>query len=181
MYPMLIFCSCLLFTFSAAAQMDTTYYQQAKEAIDQEDYTKGFELLDSAIMLNSTEYLYYNKKAFVFHQLGKYEEAIACINEGIEKNPTNGYFFNTRALINYYSGQFELSIEDTNRAMDLVGEDVELKLRILINRSNSNAYLQNYSKAIEDLKMALGLDSKNGEAMVNLGTTYMVMGEHDLS
>lgn len=181
MYPKLILYLCLFCTFSAKAQLDSIYYERGKEAINQEEYTKGFELLDSAIMINPSAYLYYQSKAFAFHQLGKYEEAILCIDEGIKKNPEDGYFFHSRALIHYYNGAFKRSINDDNRAMALAGNDQELKMRVLINRSSPKTYLKDYAGAIKDLENALKLDSKSVEATLNLGTTYMVMGEYDLA
>lgn len=157
-----------LFVFGAASAQDA---EQAKKAIDAEQYHKAKTTLKSLISSNADEGKYYFLLGDVYLKQKEQDSATIYFNKG--KGVKNNPEYNNIGL-----GQIDLNTGNTSAAQakfDAVTAGLKKKdvdQLVYIGRAYINADKPDYKKAIAVLNSAIAKDNKNAQAYLSLGDAY---------
>lgn len=168
----------ILLSSASFAQKDSINFEVARELNLEGRYDEALPYIDKAIKQNPSNHIYYDEKAWSLKGLDKSYDAIRCLNNGVDKNPKNPYFFFIRGRFYVTSIDFEVAILDLDRALDLVTEEKDLKIKILRNRGLAKSYIKDSIGAFADFYHALEVDSNNVLTMSDLSITYMAFGNY---
>lgn len=122
----------------------------------------------SAFKLSPTTQQALRQQALSHAQQGRYEEAIALLNQLVEDNEPNASDFNNRGLLHFQNGQPEAALADYDRAIQLNPR----LAKVYNNRANCYAALGHLAEAIADYETAIDLDPSNINAWINQGITF---------
>jgi tetratricopeptide (TPR) repeat protein len=114
-----------------------------------------------------------NSSAVALNAAGKYDEALAEINEAIKMNPELVYLYITRARTYNFKKDRIHAIADYTEALRLEPENVTA----LTNRGYAYFSEKAYEKSIEDNNKALQLNPKNLMALSNRAASYNNSGD----
>lgn len=157
-----------LFVFGAASAQDV---EQAKKAIDAEQYHKAKTTLKSLIASNPDEGKNYFFLGDVYLKQKEQDSAAIYFNKG--KAVKNNAEYNNIGL-----GQIDLNAGNASAAQakfDAVTGNLKKKdvdQLVYIGRAYINADKPDYKKAITVLNNAIAKDSKNAQAYLALGDAY---------
>lgn len=104
--------------WQAAAQRDSTMEQTAKEKIIEvaSEGNKKFGMEEPIFINNIVNFMVTD---------GKYDEALATVNELVAANPENAGLYGLRGFVNDRKGDDQASVEDYRKCITLPGADFE--------------------------------------------------------
>ncbi len=114
------------------------------------------------------------KKAEDFFNKGKFEMALLFYNREITENPDNGTAYFHRGKIYFYNKAYTNSLQDFNRAGDLLPKNKNVMFAI----ANSLAMTGAIDEAIEQNNKILKMDKNFAFSYLNLGNIYL-KAKHD--
>jgi tetratricopeptide (TPR) repeat protein len=115
----------------------------------------------------------YCRRALVYRELGKYDEAIADSNMAIGLDPRNPFGYDQRASIYHKTRQHGLAIADYTKAISL---DPESARDWYHGRGEIHKELGRYDTAIADYTKALKLAPDDSEVYYSRGEAYYKKG-----
>lgn len=157
-----------LFVFGTASAQDA---EQAKKAIDAEQYHKAKTTLKSLIASNADEGKYYFLLGDVYLKQKEQDSAAIYFNKG--KGVKNDPEYNNIGL-----GQIDLNSGNSSAAQakfDAVTAGLkkrDVDQLVYIGRAYINADKPDYKKAVAVLNNAIAKDNKNAQAYLSLGDAY---------
>ena len=157
-----------ILTFGAAFAQDA---EQAKKAIDAEQYQKAKTMLKGLISSNPDDGKNYFLLGDVYLKQKEADSAAIYFNKG--KAVKNNAEYNTIGL-----AHMDLNSGNASAAQakfDAVAKDIRKKdteQLIYIGRAYTNADKPNYTKAIETLNKVVQTDSKSAQGFLSLGDAY---------
>lgn len=157
-----------LFVFGAASAQDV---EQAKKAIDAEQYHKAKTTLKSLIASNADEGKYYFFLGDVYLKQKEQDSAAIFFNKG--KGVKNNPEYNNIGL-----GHIDLNTGNAAAAQakfDAVTAGLKKKdvdQLVYIGRAYINSDKPDYKKAVAVLNSAIAKDNKNAQAYLSLGDAY---------
>jgi tetratricopeptide (TPR) repeat protein len=109
-----------------------------------------------------TDYL--NNEAYINYDNGNFLEGINSVKLALEIISDDSSFLDTLALGYYYIGDYKLAIETSDKSIKLDNINNSQNPEHYATRAKINIKLNNIENAIEDLKIAIKLDSDFEEA-----------------
>ncbi len=136
------------------------------------DYNKVIEL-------DPNDAMAYNNRGIAHSLKGELENAIADFDKAIELDPNYTDAYINRGATYADKGELDKAIADFDKAIELDPE----KLEAYFSRAFTYLDLGEYQQAIENFKSVLPLATHDLLANIygNLGWTYYLMAEYDLS
>ena len=105
-----------------------------------------------------------NDEAYLYYDISNFKEGINSVTLALNIIPDDSGFLDTLALGYYYLENYELAIESSNRCIELDNINNSQNPEHYTTRAKINIKLNNIENAIEDLKIAIKLDSDFEEA-----------------
>lgn len=123
---------------------------------------------EKAIQLNPNIPEPYVNLGVVYHELGKYSEALRNLNKAIEINPNLAVAYYNRGRTFANMGNYNMATKDYDHAIELDPNN------ILIYNARGLLFseLKHYDRALDDLNKAIEKDPKNASSYVNRGNVY---------
>ena len=87
--------------------------------LDEHGYTEALADLDRALQLEPNDLSPLMYKGQVLHRLGKYPEALACLDDYIRSGSPNSFAYELRAQVHESMNAPETALEDLRRAVEL--------------------------------------------------------------
>lgn len=106
---------------------------------------------------------------------GKYDDAIASLNEAVNKDKNNTTYLLKRGEAKFKAGKAILAIQDFNKVIQLD----EKNSMAYAWRSTIYVDLKDFKSAISDCQKALELDPKNELAYIRMGDSYFYQESKD--
>lgn len=147
-----------------------------KESIDSYDraITASSTLKDSSDWSFSLDVPWYSKGA-ALTILGKYEEAIECIDNALKLSPNNEVALVNKGTALSRLGRHKEALKCYNEAIR-VNPNYEVAWN---NKGNALTRLKKYEEAIKCYERAIQIDEEYREAWVNKGYVLAKMGDYD--
>lgn len=131
-------------------------------------------LKDSSDSSSNMDVPWYSKGA-ALTILGKYEEAIECIDNALKLSPTNEVALVNKGIALSRLGRHREALKCYNEALR-VNPSYEVAWN---NKGNALTRLRRYEEAIKSYDRAIQLDDEYREAWVNKGYVLAKMGDYD--
>ena len=146
-----------------------TYLLMKDEQQAINNYQQAIDYLSDKIKLDHLDATHYSSRAIVYQDwikidTSKFQNAIEDLTTAINLDPSNKSFYFTRAAIYCYLGLENQAIEDFTAIIQ-----IEPNTDAYYNRGVTYSQSKNYRAAIEDLDLAINLDSNSISAYYNRG------------
>ena len=113
---------CIILTLGIGihkAFAQTSILDQAKQAIEDMEYSEALKLLDSSLAIHPTWEEHYFYRSVVLQKLRRYEESLGDINTFLTIHPTNAEAVHNKATILSDLRQFQESLIYHQKAIEL--------------------------------------------------------------
>lgn len=164
---LLVLFLCTITTILSAQTIDE-HYNQASEALENEDYPAALQLIDQVLAKDQSNPDYFDIRAISLFYLKEYKAANNTYKAGLKLFPKEATLYNSRANMLLSLRQVELALKDYTKAIELAETD-KLKIGFLSNRSGAKMHTRDFDGAYDDLMIAYELDSTNLATLTNLG------------
>ncbi|MDN3658669.1 caspase family protein [Ferruginibacter paludis] len=151
------------------------------------DWKKGLDLIDSALKMSKTAYMFHTK-GVLFQNKSRFFTAASLFDSALKYSPNWTYALYNIATNYYQIQEYEKSIEFFKKILDKdssysriyswLGYNYET---IVDNKISNYSTVKNYREAIDYNFKALEVDSANTYAYLNLGRIYFKIRENQKS
>ncbi|CAG8616369.1 10055_t:CDS:2 [Acaulospora morrowiae] len=130
--------------------------ERAEARAQLEEYEESLKDLDQAMEFSYENKVIYESKGLVYARLGRYQEALKCLNVSIaihskdNSSPSVSTFL-VRAKILLRSNEYSSSLLDYNKVLELDPNNADA----LFNRGNLNLKICKYQEALDDFNNLL--------------------------
>lgn len=100
-----------------------TLFLDGEKLYARKKYSEAIETYTQAIVLNPTDYSFFNNRGVTYHAKGEIENAIADYSKAVELNPKHFSSFNNRGAAYEDLGLMEQAIADYQKATELDPEN----------------------------------------------------------
>lgn len=145
--------------------------QQAKQAIDAEQYQKAKTILKSIISANSDKGENYYYLADIYLTLKETDSAKIYLNQGLKAKDNAHFNYIGLGQIALDENNLQQATENFNKALENIKKRDTEEL-IGVGRAYTNAENKDLKKAIEYLTRAIQADAKSAQAYLALGDAY---------
>ena len=155
--------------FEACQRRGNVYRSMKDDQGASENYQQAINILDHKIELEHLNSAYYYSRGLVYIDWMRMEanqssNAITDLTKAIEIDPSNKSFYCARAAVYCYSGFETQAIKDFTRIIEIKSDG-----DAYYNRGAIHCQFKNYQAAVEDLDLAIKLDSNSVSAYYNRG------------
>jgi tetratricopeptide (TPR) repeat protein len=137
-------------------------------------FSEAFSDLDSALIIDSTNYKIYYYYGRVNFFKGSYFQSIYYYNIAISKSPLDASSYDDRAISKTYLKQFTSALKDEDIAIRIDST----KTDFYINRGYIKSQLGDYESALLDFNIALKV-KQDQKAYADRGFVYSKLGMHE--
>ena len=95
------------------------YYFLAQKCILRQDFNKAIGYLDKALKIRKNDGCAYNDKAICMAELGKYEQALECFNEGIGKDRDCASLYHNKGWLLNMLGRYRQAVIFFKKALGI--------------------------------------------------------------
>jgi len=149
----------------------TSYYNIAEAAINVGQYEKAVQYFNMALADNTTligmsdglMYLYKDKTG-ALTELGRYDEALTTVNEGLVLFRNSSGMWNNKGYVLYKMGRYDDAVDAYGKAVTIEPSYV----KGWINKGNALAQAGRFQEAADAYSRALALDPGNMDATAGL-------------
>jgi len=145
--------------------------QQAKQAIDAEQYQKAKTILKSIISANPDKGENYYYLADIYLTLKETDSAKIYLNQGLKAKDNAHFNYIGLGQIALDENNLQQATENFNKALENIKKRDTEEL-IGVGRAYTNAENKDLKKAIEYLTRAIQADAKSAQAYLALGDAY---------
>jgi tetratricopeptide (TPR) repeat protein len=169
----------LIFSASVAfGQSAEELYKQAGELYDKAEFARAIQIIDKAIMLDSTTSKYYLLKADALEKEDNLKEAYFTYSLAIAKFPKESYAYNQRGLLLLRIREYEHALNDYNTALEFEKLDT-LQSMLFLNRGTVKRRVRDFEGAYDDFMAVLRIDSLHIGALNNIAAVCDEVGRGD--
>ena len=158
------------------ANESTWPYLAAMMYVQNKDYKKALELYKEANHKDASPVIY-RRISDCYFELGEYDEALNNVNQAINMDSTDLSNIAKKANIYYEMGNAKAAISEWDKVLTLQPEYGFGYYR----RGWFKELVGDMDGALEDLSMAIVLDSEDSYAYVSRGDVYLKQGKKDLA
>ena len=131
------------------------FYKLGNSKSDSKDYEGAIENFKKVIEIDSSFPNIFYFRGEANRELGNYESAIKDFTKALAFKPSAGVFY-FRGFCHVELGNYESAIKDYTKSLEIDSEEHFVYLA----RGNAKNFSEDYSGAIEDLDIAIKLNSK---------------------
>jgi len=149
----------------------TSLYNQGVRMLSQNDYANAILLFDQALASNITmikmsdALLYtYQGKAYALIQLGKFDDAIQTVDQGLVIYPKDTMLWNNKGYALFKLQRYEQAVAAYDQALAID----KTYTKVLINKGDALYQMGKFPEAIDAYKKALATDEGNRDATAGL-------------
>jgi tetratricopeptide (TPR) repeat protein len=158
---------------ATGADPATEYFNDAQIAISNGQYNLAVELFDKALAENTTLIsqgdtlmFLYKDKAAALADIGRYDDALVTVNEGLLQFKNNAGMWNNKGYILYKMGRYNEAIDAYTQAVTI---DPTYE-KGWINKGDALMKTGRLDEAINAYNMVLALNPENSDALSRLET-----------
>ena len=123
----------------------------------------------------------YENRGIAYNEQGKYDLAIADLNNALSLNSDYALVYNGRGSAYYNQGKYDLAMADYNKALEIFSEDNINKAHIYCNRGLIYFNERQYDLALSDYKRALFINPNFAKGYNDRSMIYKRQGDYDLA
>lgn len=153
----------------------SSLYEQSKKSYDENDYKKTIQLTTKLIESNNKDCKAYALRGAAYKQLDELALAMNDLLISAACDSTRSGTFRNLANVYALYGDLETAILTFTKAISLDKTD----MNNFLDRALCEKELNRYDEAIEDLFVAISLDSTNHEIYGTLGEIYLRTAKYD--
>jgi len=146
---------------------------EAKTAMEKSDYASAIDLLNQALIKDSTSIQAHYQRGVALLYTASYDLAKVDFEFTVKKNAKIPDAWNFLGLAKSYIGDLKGSMEDFSKAIKLDPKFAEA----LLNRGSGYLEQKEYDKAFDDFNTAAKLSPKNPEILFNRANTFKAKGD----
>lgn len=141
--------SCGLFSpMNEQATQAKREFNQARLLVAQKRHAEALDRLDSAILLDPNNAIYYESAALVLFQLKRYDESIQYFQKAINLDPRNARLYDNLGIVLAASGQKAKAIDQFKKAIDADDDYYEAHVHLAVALSQESR-IEEAEKAFE--------------------------------
>ena len=152
------------------------YYLRGEIHFALNKYNESLKDYEKAIEINPDSKESLNGKILSVAFMGELKDALDLADEAIKNSPSDPNFYYSRGIINLERGKYVKASEDFDQDLSLGDKN---EFRNFLYRGVAKLNLQEYDEALEDLNMAVDLDSKSASAYHTRGRIYYEKREYE--
>lgn len=163
-----------------------SFKKEGRKLFEEGKYEEAGERFLKAIELNPNRTDYYIDYGMTLITLGRYDEAIAQLDEVYQNRnmvvikENNKRIHRGKAIAYYYNKEYDKAIEELDLALE-IQELPKLDMDILYYKGDSALKVGNYEMAIDTYTKLVNLDNKNTKSLLERAYCYSAVGEYDKS
>lgn len=176
----------LIFLSFTGCSTAGSFKKEGRKLFEQGKYEEAGESFLKAIELNPNRTDYYIDYGMTLIVLGRYEEAIAQLDEVYQNRnmvvikQNNKRIHRGKAIAYYYNKEYDKAIEQLNLALE-IQELPKLDMDILYYKGDSALKTGNYDMAIDTYTKLIELDSKRAKPHLERAYCYKAIGDYEKS
>lgn len=176
----------LIFVSFTGCSTAGSFKNEGRKLLKQGKYEEAATSFLKAIELNPNRTDYYIDYGMTLITLGKYDEAIAQLDEVYQNRnmvvikQNNKRIHRGKAIAYYYNNEYDKAIEELDLALE-IQELAKLDMDILYYKGDSALKIANYDMAIDAYTKLVGLDNKSAKPLLERAYCYSALGEYEKS
>ena len=122
------------------------------QAVQAKDYEKALQIVNAQIEKNPNNANAYDHRSTVYWFLGRSDEALADCDKAISLEPDKAFHYLNRGSIYEQRKEYQMAVNVYTKALGLTKDDNPLEGLMYFNRARAYTQLDDYDKALADIK-----------------------------
>ena len=140
------------------------YYKQALKLLEQGEFRKTLEILDSILKIDKNFLPAWNCRGVVLLELKEYEQALDSFDQVIRMNPADDLSWYNKGYVLLLLKRFKESMNSLDVFLARYSKKDDFCKFALYLQAQNYYELEEYEKALEVIKKATNMDAKFKEA-----------------